>query len=220
MTPTKLIETLLAAKLRGRGGAGFPTGRKARFARGSAKPHYLVVNADESEPGRFKDREVMASVPHRLHRGLPDHGARDRLHARLHLHPRRVLWRSTRSSRRAVGEARGGRDSRRRRRSRSTAAPARTSAARRRRCSTRSRASAASRGRGRRSRRSRASTTRRRRSTTSARSRRSRRSSPWAREVREARRRVVAGHARSSRSRGTSRGPATTSSSSARRCAS
>jgi NADH-quinone oxidoreductase subunit F len=70
MTPDALIELLLAANLRGRGGAGFPMGRKASLIdRGSAKPKYLVVNADESEPGAFKDREVMARVPHRLLEG-------------------------------------------------------------------------------------------------------------------------------------------------------
>ncbi len=70
LKPEKLIEILLAANLRGRGGAGFPMGRKASLIdRGSAKPKYLVVNADESEPGAFKDREVMARVPHRLIEG-------------------------------------------------------------------------------------------------------------------------------------------------------
>ena len=63
-------ELLLAANLRGRGGAGFPMGRKASLIdRASAKPKYLVVNADESEPGAFKDREVIARVPHRLIEG-------------------------------------------------------------------------------------------------------------------------------------------------------
>src|SRR5436305_12057120 len=70
MTPEALIAELLAANLRGRGGAGFPMGRKASLIdRGSAKPKYLVVNADESEPGAFKDREVMAKAPHRLLEG-------------------------------------------------------------------------------------------------------------------------------------------------------
>src|SRR3954454_6546192 len=70
MTPDERIEELLAANLRGRGGAGFPMGRKASLIdRKSAKPKYLVVNADESEPGAFKDREVMAKVPHRLIEG-------------------------------------------------------------------------------------------------------------------------------------------------------
>jgi NADH-quinone oxidoreductase subunit F len=54
LKPEKLIETLLEANLRGRGGAGFPMGRKASLIdRGSSKPKYLVVNADESEPGAF-----------------------------------------------------------------------------------------------------------------------------------------------------------------------
>jgi NADH-quinone oxidoreductase subunit F len=70
MTPDDLIAELQAATLRGRGGAGFPMGRKASLIdRGSPKPKYLVVNADESEPGAFKDRQVMAEVPHRLLEG-------------------------------------------------------------------------------------------------------------------------------------------------------
>src|SRR5690242_9804400 len=70
MTSDDLIAELSAATLRGRGGAGFPMGRKASLIdRGSSKPKYLVVNADESEPGAFKDREVMARVPHRLLEG-------------------------------------------------------------------------------------------------------------------------------------------------------
>jgi NADH-quinone oxidoreductase subunit F len=70
MTPDDLIAELQAANLRGRGGAGFPMGRKASLIdRASPKPKYLVVNADESEPGAFKDRQVMAEVPHRLLEG-------------------------------------------------------------------------------------------------------------------------------------------------------
>jgi NADH-quinone oxidoreductase subunit F len=70
MTPDALIAELQAANLRGRGGAGFPMGRKASLVdRASPKPKYLVVNADESEPGAFKDREVIARVPHRLIEG-------------------------------------------------------------------------------------------------------------------------------------------------------
>jgi NADH-quinone oxidoreductase subunit F len=70
MTPDDLIAELQEANLRGRGGAGFPMGRKASLIdRSSGKPSYLVVNADESEPGAFKDREVMARVPHRLLEG-------------------------------------------------------------------------------------------------------------------------------------------------------
>jgi NADH-quinone oxidoreductase subunit F len=70
MTPEALIDELMASNLRGRGGAGFPMGRKASLIdRASPKPKYLVVNADESEPGAFKDRELMARVPHRLIEG-------------------------------------------------------------------------------------------------------------------------------------------------------
>ena len=67
-----IIDELIASNLRGRGGAFFPTGRKASFLPKpdeSAKPIYLVVNADESEPGTFKDREIMQRVPHRLIEG-------------------------------------------------------------------------------------------------------------------------------------------------------
>jgi NADH-quinone oxidoreductase subunit F len=70
MTPDALIDELQQANLRGRGGAGFPMGRKASLIdRRSPKPKYVVVNADESEPGAFKDREVMALTPHRLVEG-------------------------------------------------------------------------------------------------------------------------------------------------------
>src|SRR4051794_6101737 len=70
MEPDDLIEELVASTLRGRGGAGFPTGRKASLVdRSGARPSYLVVNADESEPGAFKDREIMRRAPHRLLEG-------------------------------------------------------------------------------------------------------------------------------------------------------
>ena len=70
MEPQAIVQELLATGLRGRGGAGFPMGRKASFlAKGTGKPTYLVVNADESEPGTFKDREILFRVPHRLIEG-------------------------------------------------------------------------------------------------------------------------------------------------------
>jgi NADH-quinone oxidoreductase subunit F len=70
MTPDDLLEQLVTSNLRGRGGAGFPTGRTARLVdRKSGRPTYLVINADESEPGAFKDREIMRRVPHRLIEG-------------------------------------------------------------------------------------------------------------------------------------------------------
>jgi NADH-quinone oxidoreductase subunit F len=68
--PQAVVEEILESNLRGRGGAFFPMGRKASFlAKGTGKPTYLVVNADESEPGTFKDREIMFAVPHRLIEG-------------------------------------------------------------------------------------------------------------------------------------------------------
>ncbi len=68
-----LVESLLASGLRGRGGAGFPMGRKASFLPKpgqTPKPIYLTVNADESEPGTFKDREIMLRLPHALVEGV------------------------------------------------------------------------------------------------------------------------------------------------------
>src|SRR5205814_5094614 len=56
--------------LRGRGGAGVPTGRKASFLPKDRRPAYLCVNADESEPGTFKDREIMLRNPHALIEGI------------------------------------------------------------------------------------------------------------------------------------------------------
>jgi NADH-quinone oxidoreductase subunit F len=70
MEPAQVVQEILDSGLRGRGGAFFPTGRKASFlAKGTGKPTYLVVNADESEPGTFKDREIMFTVPFRLIEG-------------------------------------------------------------------------------------------------------------------------------------------------------
>ncbi len=65
MDPDQVIEVVKESNLRGRGGAGFPTGVKWGFVpRNDDKPHYLLVNADESEPGTFKDRLLMDGNPH------------------------------------------------------------------------------------------------------------------------------------------------------------
>ncbi|MEP7324620.1 MAG: NADH-quinone oxidoreductase subunit NuoF [Gemmatimonadota bacterium] len=70
MTPEAVIEEVKASGLRGRGGAGFPTGLKWSFMpKNDGKPHFLVCNADESEPGTFKDREIMRWTPHGLIEG-------------------------------------------------------------------------------------------------------------------------------------------------------
>jgi NADH-quinone oxidoreductase subunit F len=70
MTPAEIVAEVKESGLRGRGGAGFPTGVKWSFMKpGDGKPHYLCVNADESEPGTFKDREIMRWTPHALIEG-------------------------------------------------------------------------------------------------------------------------------------------------------
>ncbi len=67
-----VIHEISTATLRGRGGAGFPMGRKLSLVQPpevAGKPTYVVANADESEPGAFKDREIMRRVPHRFIEG-------------------------------------------------------------------------------------------------------------------------------------------------------
>src|SRR3954452_13333037 len=71
MEPDALIQLVKDSGLRGRGGAGFPTGMKWGFIpQGDDKPHYLVVNADESEPGTCKDVPLMMASPHTLLEGV------------------------------------------------------------------------------------------------------------------------------------------------------
>ena len=71
MEPGTVIQTLKDSVLRGRGGAGFPTGLKWGFIpQGDSKPHYLVVNADESEPGACKDIPSLLANPHALIEGI------------------------------------------------------------------------------------------------------------------------------------------------------
>jgi NADH-quinone oxidoreductase subunit F len=70
MPPAAIVEAVKSSGLRGRGGAGFPTGLKWSFMKpGDGKQHYLCCNADESEPGTFKDREIMRWTPHALVEG-------------------------------------------------------------------------------------------------------------------------------------------------------
>jgi NADH-quinone oxidoreductase subunit F len=71
LAPDAVVDMVKEAGLRGRGGAGFPTGVKWSFVpRGGERPTYLVVNADEGEPGTFKDRELMERDPHQLLEGI------------------------------------------------------------------------------------------------------------------------------------------------------
>jgi NADH-quinone oxidoreductase subunit F len=70
MTPEDVTSNLIDAGIRGRGGAGFPMGRKVSFLPHGDMDKYLVCNADESEPGTFKDREIMQKSPHMLIEGV------------------------------------------------------------------------------------------------------------------------------------------------------
>ena len=70
-TPESLCEEVMTSGIRGRGGAGFPMGMKMKFLdRKSGKPIYLICNADESEPGTFKDRQIIHKDPHQLIEGM------------------------------------------------------------------------------------------------------------------------------------------------------
>ena len=176
-----LIAELGGSALRGRGGAGFPTGRKASFLAPGAE-RYLVVNADESEPGSCKDRELLLRTPHALLEGILIVMNVLRLtRAYIYIRGEYLTESEVLEAAIAAGPREGLRRAARRptagrRRSPCTAARAPTSAARRRRCSRRSTASAASRARSRRSPPCRARSSGRRCSTTSRRSRRSPRS--------------------------------------------
>lgn len=72
MGPDAIVDEIKKSGLRGRGGAGFPTGMKWSFmpkASSDGRPNFLVINADESEPGTCKDREIIRKDPHRLLEG-------------------------------------------------------------------------------------------------------------------------------------------------------
>jgi len=71
MTPDQVIDEVQSAKLRGRGGAGFPTGLKWKFARqAGGRPKYVVCNADEGDPGAFMDRAILEGDPHAVVEGM------------------------------------------------------------------------------------------------------------------------------------------------------
>src|SRR4030095_6277163 len=71
MKPEEIVTEVKVSGLRGRGGAGFPCGVKWGFIKpGGAKPVYLICNADESEPGTFKDRYIIHQDPHQLLEGM------------------------------------------------------------------------------------------------------------------------------------------------------
>ena len=70
MKPTEVTDVVKNSGLRGRGGAGFPTGMKWSFIDNKNWPHYVVANADESEPGTFKDREIIEGNPFQVLEGV------------------------------------------------------------------------------------------------------------------------------------------------------
>ncbi len=70
MEPKAIVDEVKASGLRGRGGAGFPTGMKWSFLPENGEPRYLLCNADEGEPGTFKDRVMMERAPHQLIEGM------------------------------------------------------------------------------------------------------------------------------------------------------
>lgn len=70
MQPQQILDEVKASGLRGRGGAGFPTGTKWSFLPKNSEPRYLLCNADEGEPGTFKDRMMMERAPHQLIEGM------------------------------------------------------------------------------------------------------------------------------------------------------
>src|SRR4051812_28448847 len=70
MDPKAITEEVKTSGLRGRGGAGFPTGTKWTFLPNNNEPRYLLCNADEGEPGTFKDRWMMERAPHQMIEGM------------------------------------------------------------------------------------------------------------------------------------------------------
>ena len=147
MSQDAVLSELDASGLRGRGGAGFPAGRKASFLPKGDMDKYLVCNADESEPGTFKDRELMQKCPHALIEGIVI-AARAGGINRAFIYIRGEYEEQAQILDRAIARATsasGSSGATSRSRSCCTVAQGPTSAARRRACSTRSRGSAATR---------------------------------------------------------------------------
>ncbi len=103
--PADIVAEVKAANLRGRGGAGFPAGVKWGFL-AEAEPRYLVVNGDESEPGSFKDRQLLERDPHQLVEGIAITAYALGVHHAF-VYVRGEYARSARRLQRAVDEARG-----------------------------------------------------------------------------------------------------------------
>ena len=103
-----MLQEMLDSGVRGRGGAGFAMGKKMSFIPKGAMDKYLVCNADESEPGTFKDRELMQKNPHLLIEGIIIGAYAIGANKLVHLHPRRVLPPGRRARRGGRRGARGG----------------------------------------------------------------------------------------------------------------
>ena len=138
LRPRAIRDEVRISGLRGRGGAGFSCGLKWSFVdRKSGKPIYLICNADESEPGTFKDKQIIYKDPHQLLEGHDPGLLRQRRSPRLYLHPRRVHGRRPDpeprldgGARRRISWAKTSSKPATTWKSMSTAAPAPTSAAR------------------------------------------------------------------------------------------
>ena len=152
MKPDEVIDLVKASGLRGRGGAGFPTGMKWQFVDKKTEPRYIACNADESEPGTFKDHLLMERNPHLLIEGcLIGCYAIGAKVAYIYIrgeffHVQQILEaRARRGLRAGLPRQEHPRHRASTATSSSTAAPAPTRPAKRRRCSSRSKASARSR---------------------------------------------------------------------------
>jgi hypothetical protein len=148
--PDAIIDAVKKANLRGRGGAGFPAGMKWSFLAKNDKPRYLCVNADEGEPGTYKDRLLMENDPHQLIEGciVSSYAINCKT---CYIYVRGEFYQAQATLEKAIAEAyaagtwaRTSSVSASTSTSTCTAARARTSAARRRRCSRAWRASAGS----------------------------------------------------------------------------
>ena len=107
MAPGEVIDLVKASNLRGRGGAGFPTGLKWSFVPKDIRPSYLVVNNDESEPGTFKDHEITLQNPHQLLEGTAIAAYAVGCN-RAYIYCRGEFWQEMRFLEGAIAEARAG----------------------------------------------------------------------------------------------------------------
>ena len=91
MRPEEVIDEMVRSGLRGRGGGGFPTGRKWQSARNAhGQPKYVIANGDEGDPGAFMDRSIMEGAPHAIIEGMIIGALCHRLHPRIHLRSQRI----------------------------------------------------------------------------------------------------------------------------------